>query len=636
MVFVGLSIGATHEASALINVEMVTVRDAGNVGNVVPGRGTFGAVDYVYRIGKFEVTIAQYCAFLNAVAATDIYDLYHPNMASDQKVAGIARSGSPGSYTYSVIGPSGTNPVGAQSPGNRPISYVSWSDAARFVNWLANGQPTGAQNSTTTENGAYNVLLFGVGFCPPKNATNPNTGAPPTFWIPSRNEWYKAAYYKGGGTNAGYWDYPTQSDDFPDNTIGAGSNQANVKKLLPLGEGGDSLYAVTQSVDSLDDQNYLTEVGAFSATPGPYGTFDMQGGVAELHDSGATARSDVEFIGAAWTSIPSSGRNDNAPNIGQPSTTALSTIGFRVAGAPPVGDPVMLVEQPAGTILADAAPAVPFVVLSGGAISAARVYTVRNTGAGDLTDINVSKSGEGAGDFTLTPPGASALSEGESTTFSVSFATATADTRTAQITITSNDTNNSPFIVNLSGVGLSQTNDTDTDGLNDAAEFTMSDLGFDWQTAQTNLVGTLYSNAPLAGLYTNDCTETGIYTQAEYDANRSNGQVDVITDPQSFGLFTQNDVGYSRYQGQLDVINNSQQFGLYDETSIMDLRMDGIMVRKESNNATVVFQPQSTTNLSVQPFTNNGTPITNTFEMPGNKGFMRIQAKPAPTPVLPP
>jgi hypothetical protein len=68
----------------------------------------------------------------------------------------------------------------------------------------------------------------------------------------------------------------------------------------------------------------------------------------------------------------------------------------------------------------------------------------------------------------------------------------------------------------------------------------------------------------------------------------------------------------------------------------MDLRMDGIMVRKESNNATVVFQPQSTTNLSVQPFTNNGTPITNTFEMPGNKGFMRIQAKPAPTPVLPP
>ena len=61
----------------------------------------------------------------------------------------------------------------------------------------------------------------------------------------------------------------------------------------------------------------------------------------------------------------------------------------------------------------------------------------------------------------------------------------------------------------------------------------------------------------------------------------------------------------------------------------------GCLVRKESNNATVVFQPQSTTNLSVQPFTNNGTPITNTFEMPGNKGFMRIQAKPASVPVPP-
>ena len=37
-----------------------------------------------------------------------------------------------------------------------------------------------------------------------------NAGA--TYFIPSENEWYKAAYYKGGGTNAGYWTYPTQSN----------------------------------------------------------------------------------------------------------------------------------------------------------------------------------------------------------------------------------------------------------------------------------------------------------------------------------------------------------------------------------------------------------------------------------------
>jgi hypothetical protein len=53
-----------------------------------------------------------------------------------------------------------------------------------------------------------------------------NAGA--TYFIPSENEWYKAAYYKGGGTNAGYWLYPTQSNTVPSNVLSAtGTNNAN-------------------------------------------------------------------------------------------------------------------------------------------------------------------------------------------------------------------------------------------------------------------------------------------------------------------------------------------------------------------------------------------------------------------------
>ena len=53
-----------------------------------------------------------------------------------------------------------------------------------------------------------------------------NAGA--TYFIPSENEWYKAAYYKGGGTNAGYWTYPTQSNTAPSNVLSAtGTNNAN-------------------------------------------------------------------------------------------------------------------------------------------------------------------------------------------------------------------------------------------------------------------------------------------------------------------------------------------------------------------------------------------------------------------------
>ena len=184
----------------------------GNPGNANDTTG-YGAVNYEYQIGKYDVTIGQYTAFLNAVATTDTYSLYNTSMATDLNVAGISRTGSSGSYTYSVINNGGDS-------SNRPITYVSWWDAARFSNWMANGQPTGAQSSTTTENGAYNVNGATSGSAPGRNTVNPNTSAAPTFYIPTENEWYKAAYYspvKGGVGSPGYYAYATQSDTAPGN-----------------------------------------------------------------------------------------------------------------------------------------------------------------------------------------------------------------------------------------------------------------------------------------------------------------------------------------------------------------------------------------------------------------------------------
>ena len=80
------------------------------------------------------------------------------------------------------------------------------------------------------------------------------------------------------------------------------------------------------------------------------------------------------------------------------------------------------------------------------------------------------------------------------------------------------------------------------------------------------------------------------------------------------------------------VTANPAGYNLYTSDSIMDLRMGGAMVQKQGNNAVVTFQTQTTTDLATQPFTNNGVPITNAVPMPGNKGFLRIQAKPNPTP----
>ena len=196
------------------------------------------------------------------VAATDAHNLYNARMATDLNSAGIAQSGSPGSFTYAVIG-----------TGTRPVTYVSWFDAARFCNWLHNGRPSGAQDATTTENGAY----------PLNGATSGgltitrNPGA--KYWIPSEDEWYKAAYHQAsgqGGDVDNYWLYPTGSNAIPGNTIGSSANHANIFT---------SVYSVTQSGIYDANQNYLTVVGSYPDSASFYGTFDQGGNAWEWNDA---------------------------------------------------------------------------------------------------------------------------------------------------------------------------------------------------------------------------------------------------------------------------------------------------------------------------------------------------------------
>src|SRR5262245_44176206 len=89
-------------AAPAITIETVRIGDVGNPNDPTTGN-LYGGVSYAYSIGKYEVTVGQYTAFLNAVAATDTYFLYNPGMAAYLNEAGIARMGSSGSYTYSVI-----------------------------------------------------------------------------------------------------------------------------------------------------------------------------------------------------------------------------------------------------------------------------------------------------------------------------------------------------------------------------------------------------------------------------------------------------------------------------------------------------------------------------------------------------
>jgi len=64
----GVCVTQAHGAPPLV-IETVTVGNPGNAGDT-QNQGIFGVVDYVYAIGKYEVTAGQYAAFLDAVAAS--------------------------------------------------------------------------------------------------------------------------------------------------------------------------------------------------------------------------------------------------------------------------------------------------------------------------------------------------------------------------------------------------------------------------------------------------------------------------------------------------------------------------------------------------------------------------------------
>ena len=283
-------------ALAVVNIGYVPV---GNPGNVADSTG-FGAVPYAYQIAKNETTISQYAAFLNAVAAIDTHGLYSPNMSGTGNypyVAGINRSGSSGSYFYSVV----------DGSANKPVTFVSWFDAARFCNWVHNGQPTGPQNEGSTEDGAY--TLNGP------SGVNIFKNAAAKVWIPSENEWYKAAYFDPtmGGTG-GYWKYPTHSNALGGNSVGV-ANSANYYAGGWVGYPGMA----------------LTDVGAYGANSDSfYGTNDQGGNVWEWTDAVMYGSSRV-LRGGAWGGFVALASSDGGANV--PNSSDAYT-GFRVASVP--------------------------------------------------------------------------------------------------------------------------------------------------------------------------------------------------------------------------------------------------------------------------------------------------------------
>jgi len=280
-----------------------------------------GAVSYSFRMGRGEVTNSQYAEFLNAVATDDVHSLYSPLMAS-QTFGGIIREGVPGSFSYSVkppvvFPPGGPLPGTTYGYGDKPVVYVNWGDATRFANWLHNGQLTGAQNVDTTEDGAY--PLNGVMSRSELNAVSRSANA--RWWIPSEDEWYKAAYHKNDGATSNYWEYPTRSDVPPnDNAPSADTgNSANYDLAA-----GHFFYP-------------LTDVGSYALSVSSYGTYDQGGNVTEWNETRYPTKAQFPgfFHGARGGSAGDAAEHLRAWAGGSAEpTTEFAHMGFRVATVP--------------------------------------------------------------------------------------------------------------------------------------------------------------------------------------------------------------------------------------------------------------------------------------------------------------
>ena len=299
------------------SLQCVTVGDPGNAADTTD----YGSVGYTYQMGKYDVTNAQYAEFLTAKASSsDPYGLWNAYMSSYTE-GGIDRSGS-GPYTYFV------------KPGqeNQPVDCVTWYEAVRFANWLTNGQQNGS-----TESGTYTITGSGPGWMvavPSASQRAAWAAAGQIHWLlPSENEWYKAAYYKGGSTNAGYWNYPTQSDSPPTSQAPAGgSNSANFFDST-------TGYALTGSTNYDSSQNYLTDVGAYPNSLSAYGTLDQGGDVFQWNE--ALIGSGYGVRGGSW---------NNGPSVLSRGTRSYSDptdygIGFRVASVavPEPGSIILIV-----------------------------------------------------------------------------------------------------------------------------------------------------------------------------------------------------------------------------------------------------------------------------------------------------
>ena len=266
-----------------LTLDFVNIGNAGNADDAGAGGGSYstpyGGVSYGYRMGTYEIS----------------------QDAIEKATAGGLASVTAGPHT-----------------GNEPAAQMTWFEAAAFVNWLNDQRTPGLK--------AYN--LTGVTSLTPwarvdawqAGGENLFRHKDAYYFLPSEDEWYKAAYHQNTGVNADYWDYATGSNTIP--------TQALTDGTTPFTAIFDGVEAGTPA-----DPADVNLAGGLSA----YGTMGQNGNVYEWAESAFdginnSSSENREIRGGSWDSaelnLRSSFRNGATPAV------SGNFFGFRVASVP--------------------------------------------------------------------------------------------------------------------------------------------------------------------------------------------------------------------------------------------------------------------------------------------------------------
>lgn len=260
-------------------INFVTIGNAGNADDTTG----YGGVNYSYSMAVNEVS-------------QSMIDAYN------------ALSGGPAVNYDSLISDGGDGPA-------RPSTGISWNEAARFVNYLNTSRGYSAAYNFTTNGSNDNISLWSIGDAG-YNAANPFRNSNAGYFLPSEDEWYKAAYYDptANGGLGGYWDFATGSNSAP-TAVGNGTVS------------GTSVY------DGQIGPADINDAGGLS----PYGTMAQNGNAFEWTESEADGTNDIPgdtrtIRGGSWSDTDI---ELNALNrfIFSPNFEDI-TFGFRIAAVP--------------------------------------------------------------------------------------------------------------------------------------------------------------------------------------------------------------------------------------------------------------------------------------------------------------